>query len=54
MCCSDVGMEVPNEDTTPIGVAAFGIDEKRNKIDLSASQGLTATLMLWAPVASIE
>ena len=43
---SNVGMEVPNEDTTPIGVAAFRIDEKSNKIDLSASQGSTATLML--------
>ena len=43
---SDVGIEVPDEDTAPIGVAAFRIDAKSNKIDLSTSQGLTATLML--------
>ena len=44
---SDVRIEVPDEDTAPVaGVAAFGINAKSNKINLSASQGSTATLML--------
>ena len=42
---SDVRIEVPNRDTTPIGVAAFRMNLKDNKIDLSASQGLTSTLV---------
>ena len=44
---SDVRIEVLDEDTAPIGVAAFRIDTKDNKIDLSASQGSTSTLVLW-------
>ena len=51
---SDVRMEVPNEDTTPIGVAAFGMNLKDNKIDLSASQGADIHPRVPAPVASIE
>ena len=43
---SDVGIEVLDEDTAPIGVAAFRTDTKNNKIDLSTSEGLTATLVL--------